>query len=83
MAVEVRDDGLVVMGNVSIEEVEAFAEALDSVETNADGRLRVDLGECLYLHTGAVQLLMKKQCEVMAWPQSSEWTLWLKAGLQT
>lgn len=80
MAVEVQDGQLIIEGMVPVEEVEDLVEALESLDPNEPAS--VDLSKCLHLHTAGVQALRIRRCKVIAWPEASEWTEWLKAGLE-
>lgn len=79
MSVSVNDDGTVrVSGRVPAEGVDDLLAALDA----APEARRVDLSSCEHLHTAGVQILMRRGLEVVAWPEPSEWTAWLRSGVE-
>lgn len=81
MSVEVLESAVRITDKVQIEALDELVQAVDTYLDQGHKEVRVDLSECLHLHTGAVQLLMKRRARVIAWPPPSEWTEWLRAGL--
>lgn len=81
MSVEIREGQVVIEGTMSVEEVEGLVAVLD--ELGSAERARVDMSNCLHMHTAGVQVLRNRHCEVIAWPKVSEWTEWLRAGLHS
>lgn len=80
MAYEFGSTTVVLEGNLSVEDIEGFKEAFEAWCDKAKTP-KVDLQKCLHIHSAGVQFLMKTKCEIVEWPPSSEWTMWLKAGL--
>ena len=80
MAFERTADGLRIDGHVFAEEIESLLQALDAFP--GDAAVKVDLSSCTHLHTGAIQLLMRRRCEVTAWPENADWTEWAKSGME-
>ncbi len=72
-----RDGTVRITGNVAVEEIEAL-EALFCGE----GHVRVDLSDCTHLHTAALQLLLARQADIVAWPEGGEWSAWLQSGIK-
>lgn len=81
MAFERTQEGIRIEGHVFAEEIESLAQALDAA-AGAGAAVKVDLGGCTHLHTGAIQLLMHRRCEVMSWPEHADWVEWAKSGVE-
>lgn len=83
MAFEVKEEGLAVRGEVAIEEIEDLVGALEGLrEQLGDKPIRLELADCLHMHTAGVQALLEMNCEVMSWPVESDWSQWLRAGFE-
>lgn len=83
MAFEISNEEMKVSGEVSVEEVEALIEQLNQLQEEIGTRpVKVDLSECVHMHTAAVQVLMHRGCEVSKWPAPTEWVSWMQAGLE-
>lgn len=78
MLFEVRDEVLHIEGKIPVDQVEGLLTVL---EEGGEGQ-RVDLSKCIHLHTAGVQALKYCAAQVIAWPPSSEWRLWLETALE-
>ena len=61
---------------VSIEEAEGLLEWL---QTQTQGQL--NLAACTHLHAANLQVLMAAKPEITAWPEKTEFALWIKSAL--
>lgn len=80
MAVEITEDRLKIEGYLQAEDLEALDEALRGLE-EGEKKPSVDLSECIHMHTGGVQMLMKQGLTIVAWPEASDWTDWIRSAL--
>jgi hypothetical protein len=78
MAILYKKNIAVFQNTVTVEEADGLLEWL-LLSTNS----RVNLGECLNLHSANLQVLMAVKPTIAAWPKDANLCVWLKAALNT